>query len=98
CSATSEAGNANGRPVKPPMPNIGINAIANIMGTVKRIEPPHRDSIRQVMMITDGMEMMVVVVWKNIAMPAPMPVTYMWCAQTTIDKKPMANTEATNER
>ena len=30
----------SGRPVSPPMPNIGRNASANSIGVVKRIDPP----------------------------------------------------------
>ena len=44
-------------------------------------------------MITDGIEMIIVVVWKNVLIFVPMPVRYMWCAQTMKDRKPMASTE-----
>ena len=44
-------------------------------------------------MMTDGMEIIMVVVWKNVAMRVPMPVKYMWCAQTMKDRKPMTMTE-----
>ena len=44
-------------------------------------------------MMTDGIEMIIVVVWKNVAMSVPMPVRYMWCAQTMKERKPMASTE-----
>ena len=32
--------------------------------------------------------MIIVVVWKNAAHRAPMPVMNMWCAQTMKDMKP----------
>ena len=40
---------------------------------LKRIEPPQSEMNRQVRMITDGMEMIIVVVWKNVAILVPMP-------------------------
>ena len=48
-------------------------------------------------MITDGIEMIIVVVWKNVEIFVPMPVRYMWCAQTMNDRKPMASTEYTSD-
>ena len=48
-------------------------------------------------MITDGIEMIIVVVWKNAAIFVPMPVRYMWCAHTRNDKKPMASAEYTRD-
>ena len=44
-------------------------------------------------MMTDGIEMIIVVAWKNAEIFVPMPVRYMWCAQTMNDRKPMASTE-----
>ena len=44
---------------------------------------------------TDGIEMIIVVVWKNALMVVPMPVMYMWCAQTMKDMKPRKITEKT---
>jgi len=67
----------NGNPVSPPMPNIGRNASAKSIGVVNRIEPPQRDSTRHVRMITDGIEMIIVVVWKNVLSRQPIPVRYM---------------------
>ena len=67
----------SGRPVSPPMPNIGRNASAKSIGVLKRIEPPHSEMNMQVRMITDGIEMIIVVVWKNVAIFVPMPVRYM---------------------
>jgi hypothetical protein len=57
---------ASGRPVRPPMPNIGMNAQAQSIGGVKRIEPPHSEMSIEVMMITEGMEISTVVVWKKV--------------------------------
>ena len=39
-------------------------------------------------MITDGIEMIIVVVWKKALIVVPMPVRNMWCAHTTNDMKP----------
>ena len=59
------------------MPNIGKKANANSIGVLNRIEPPHNEINRHVRMITDGMEMIIVVAWKNVAIFWPMPVRYM---------------------
>ena len=53
------------------MPNIGRNAITNNMGVLNRIEPPHSERNMQVRMITEGIEMIIVVVWKNVATRCP---------------------------
>ncbi len=79
------------------MPNIGKNASAKSIGVLKRIEPPQSEMKRHVKMITDGMEMIIVVAWKNVEIFVPMPVRYMWCAQTMNDRKPMASTEYTSD-
>ena len=39
-------------------------------------------------MITDGIEMIIVVVWKNVLIAVPIPVKNMWCAQTINDMNP----------
>ena len=44
-------------------------------------------------MTTDGIEMIIVVVWKNELIVVPMPVRNMWWAQTTNDMKPRNTTE-----
>ncbi len=70
--------NANGRPVRPPIPNIGRKAQAQSIGDVNLIDPPQRESNKQVSKITDGIEINVVVVWKNVEIAGPIPVIYMW--------------------
>ena len=70
------------------MPNIGRKPSANSIGVLKRIEPPHSERIRDVRITTEGIEMIMVVVWKNAAIVVPMPVMNMWWAQTTKDRKP----------
>src|SRR5688500_20357143 len=72
---------ASGRPVSPPMPNIGRKPSAKSMGVLKRIDPPQSEMISAVRITTDGIEMIIVVVWKNGAIAVPMPVMNMWCAQ-----------------
>ena len=44
---------------------------------LKRIDPPHSEMNMQVSTMTDGIEMIIVVVWKKVAMWVPMPVRYM---------------------
>ena len=75
------------------MPNIGMKAQAQSMGGVKRIEPPQREMSSAVMMMTDGMEISTVVVWKKVETAEPIPVIYMWWAQTMKERKPRMRTE-----
>ena len=49
-------------------------------------------------MTTDGIEMIIVVVWKNALIVVPIPVMNMWWAQTTNDMKPRKTSEATSAR
>src|SRR6266550_6336949 len=88
----------SGRPVSPPMPNMGRKASANSIGVVNRIEAPHSDNSSAVRMTTDGIEMIIVVVWKNALMVVPIPVMNMWCAHTMNDMNPMNTTEYTRAR
>ena len=39
----SDAARPRGKPVKPPIPNIGRNANANSIGVLNLIDPPQRD-------------------------------------------------------
>ena len=49
-------------------------------------------------MTTDGIEMIIVVVWKKLLIVVPMPVMNMWCAQTMNDMKPRKMSEYTITR
>ncbi len=80
------------------MPNIGRKASAKSIGVLKRIEPPHSEMKSALRMITEGMEMIIVVVWKKALMTVPMPVRNMWCAHTTKDMNPRKTTAPTMER
>ena len=84
----SDGDKPSGRPVRPPIPNIGRNARANSIGVLKRIEAPHKVIKSAVRITTDGMEMIIVVIWKNAFITVPIPVINMWCAQTAKDIKP----------
>src|ERR1044071_9301619 len=79
------------------MPNIGRNAVANSIGTVNRIEPPQSEMKNALRMMTDGMEMMRVVVWKNALTAEPIPVSHMWWAQTIKERKPRTRTAKTSD-
>src|SRR6266404_414079 len=68
-------------PVKPPMPNIGIQAEANSIGTGNRIDPRQSDKSRALKIMTDGTEMRTVVNEKNELTTSPIPVRNMWWAQ-----------------
>jgi hypothetical protein len=80
--------NASGIPVSPPIPNMGRKAVAKSIGALKRIEPPQREMKKALRMITDGMEMIIVVVWKKALTTEPMPVSHMWWAQTIKERNP----------
>ena len=84
--------------MRPPRPNIGRNASAKSIGVVKRIDPPHSDISSDVRMMTDGIEMIIVVVWKNALIVVPMPVRNMWCAHTSIDMNPRKIADQTISR
>ena len=79
------------------MPNIGKNPSAKSIGVLMRIEPPHSDRNKQVKIITDGTEIIIVVAWKKVAIFWPMPVIYMWCAHTMNDRKPTNRAEYTSD-
>jgi hypothetical protein len=74
------------------MPNIGRKAKANKEAVVNLMDPFHKVIKRQDKRITDGTEMIMVVVWKKVATFPLMPVRYMWWAQTMKDTKPRTST------
>tara|TARA_B100000678_G_C17947655_1_gene397845 strand:- start:1 stop:192 length:192 start_codon:yes stop_codon:yes gene_type:complete len=63
------------------------------MGVLNRIEPPQSEINNADRMITDGIEIIIVVVWKKALIACPIPVRNMWCAQTIKDMKPRNTTE-----
>ena len=65
CKKISEAATPSGRPVKPPIPNIGRKDRANNIGVLKRIDPPQSDKKKAVKTTTEGMDMIIVVSWKK---------------------------------
>ena len=89
--------NASGIPVSPPIPNIGRKAVAQSIGTVNRIEPPQSEMKNALRIMTDGIEIRSVVVWKKALTVEPIPVSHMWCAQTMNDKNPITRTEKTSD-
>ena len=84
-------------PVRPPIPNIGRNAVAKSIGTVKRIDPPQSEMKNALRMMTDGIEMIIVVVWKNALTVVPIPVSHIWCAQTMKERKPRTSAASTSD-
>jgi len=68
------------------------------MGVVNRMDPPQSDKNSAERMTTDGTEMIIVVVWKNVEIDVPMPVRNMWWAQTMNDMKPRNMVENTSDR
>src|SRR5437762_13904600 len=83
-------------PVSPPIPNMGRNAVAHNIGTLNRIEPPQSEMKKALRMITDGIEIRSVVVWKNALTVDPIPVSHIWWAQTRNDKNPIPSGEKTS--
>ena len=69
--------NPSGRPVSPPMPNMGKNAKANMEAVVNLMDPFHKVMKRQVSKITEGIEIIIVIVWKKVAIAELMPVRYI---------------------
>ena len=63
-----------GNPVKPPIPNIGRNASANNIGVLNRIEAPQSVINNADNMITEGIEIIIVVIWKKELIAVPIPV------------------------
>ena len=63
---------------------------------MKRSEAPQSDSSNDVRMTIDGIEMIIVVVWKNALIVVPIPVMNMWCAHTMNDMKPRNTSEYTS--
>jgi hypothetical protein len=47
------------------------------MGTLNRIDPPQSEMKNALKMMTDGIEMIIVVVWKNALTTEPIPVNHM---------------------
>ena len=47
------------------------------IGTLKRMEPPQSEMKNALKMITDGIEISNVVVWKNALTALPIPVIHM---------------------
>ena len=58
-----------GKPVNPPIPNIGIHATANSIGVLNLMDPPYNDNIKADRIITEGTEIIIVVVWKKALIP-----------------------------
>ena len=79
------------------MPNIGRNAVAKSIGTLNRMDPPQSEIKKALRMMTDGIEMITVVVWKKALTVAPIPVSHMWWAQTMKERKPRTSTEKTSD-
>src|SRR5207249_4169916 len=60
-----------------PCKNIDSKPAVKSIGSLKRIEPPQSEMKKALKIITDGMEISSVVVWKNALTALPMPVIHM---------------------
>jgi hypothetical protein len=67
---------------------MGRKATAHSIGTLKRMDPPHRETSMEVRRMTEGTEMSTVVLWNQVETTGPMPVRYMWWAHTMKLRKP----------
>ena len=74
----------------PPTVNRKMKPIAQSIGTVKLIEPPHMVAIHEKILMPVGTAMTIVAAIKYASRSSPMPTVYMWCAHTT---KPMTPIE-----
>jgi hypothetical protein len=63
------------------------------MGVLNLIELPQSEIKKAERIMTEGIEMIIVVNWKNALMVLPIPVINMWCAHTIKDIKPKKITE-----
>ena len=72
---------------------MGRNAKAKSIGVVKRMDAPQSEIKKAVKIATDGIEIIMVVVWKKALMACPIPVKNIWCAQTMKDINPRKTTE-----
>ena len=68
------------------------------IGTVKRIEPPHRVPSQLKVLIADGIAMTSVVIMKAEPSAGFMPDWNMWWPQTIHDRKAMASMAYTMAR
>ena len=76
---------------------MGKNANAKSIGVLNRIDPPQREIKKAVKITTEGIEIIIVVVWKKALIVVPIPVMNMWCAQTIKDMNPRKTIEKTND-
>tara|TARA_B100001245_G_C22756997_1_gene366405 strand:+ start:626 stop:796 length:171 start_codon:yes stop_codon:yes gene_type:complete len=53
---------------------MGKNASAKSIGVLNRIDPPQREMKKDVKITTDGIEIIIVVVWKKALIVVPIPV------------------------
>jgi hypothetical protein len=56
------------------MPNIGRNASANNIGVLNRIEAPQSVMNNADNIITEGIDIIIVVIWKKELIAVPIPV------------------------
>ncbi len=84
----SDKGNPSGKPVTPPIPNIGRKLKAKSIGVLNLIEPPQSEITKHVKITTDGIDIIIVVIEKNLLIDSPIPVKNIWWAQTIKDIKP----------
>jgi hypothetical protein len=77
---------ANISPEKPPKVNNTINAIENIMGISKLIDPRHMVATQLNTFTPVGTEINMVAYMKNNSPAKGIPVVNIWCAHTIKDK------------
>jgi hypothetical protein len=67
-----------------------MKPMAQTMGEVKRIEPPHIVAIHEKILMPVGTAITIVAVVKYIFTSSDRPVVYIWCAHTTKPTTPIA--------
>ena len=74
----------------PPTVNRKMKPIAQSIGTLNSIEPPHIVAIHEKIFTPVGTAMTIVAATKYAFRFTFMPTVYMWCAHTMKPMKPMA--------
>ena len=70
----------------PPMANVTMKATVHIMGSSKRMRPLYMVNSQLKIFAPVGIEMIIVVMPKNVFTLAPEPMVKKWCSHTRYDR------------
>src|SRR3954447_1757752 len=91
----SIAGCASRIPLSPPVMNVEMKARQNIIAVVKWSLPPQIVASQSTVVMVAGREMMMVGIENRNPANGLIPLTNMWCPQTTKLRMPMASMHPT---